>query len=323
MTDSENASDVSQVKEMNKLLPAVRKLAPSVFFRVPQTRDPVSLGSLSQQLARHNVVIFGERHHQPSVLKAQLACLAEFASVKKDVTLVLEMVNFEQQKFLDRFSSDQSYTPSDLQKDYDSTGKEAFNLEQHYGYLLLLARELGCKIRAGFLPKQHARLAMSSNLSELKKAVSESYPEFDLDRYFIQKPGSDEHYAYFESMIHGLSRRPRPEDIGSLITGQMKRIFPAQIIKDASMASAIDRVLKEAKDPAEVGVFGICGNGHSDYQYGVPERLDKGLSKPDGKAFVITSRSTAEVTSEDKEGVDWDEEVADALYVYESTPDEE
>lgn len=316
------AHDASSDTEMQRLLPPVRKMVASVTFRLPKRRDPVAFPDWLSELSRRNCVIFGERHHQPHVLKAQLAALAGLAGRLSDdeqrseqrVTVVLEMVNFEQQRYLDRFMTDENYTLTDLQTDYDLSGKESFDLEGHYGILLQLARELGCTLRAGFLPKQDARLAMS-DVEALKQRVGESYPHFDLDKYFISQPGSDKHYAYFEAMINGASRRPRTEDA---VAGTMKRIFAAQIVKDASMACAIDRALRESGDPANAKVLAICGNGHSDYGYGVPERLDAGGLLPDGKPFIITSRSTAELNGEE-----WDEEMADALYVYESILDGE
>ncbi|KAI9018914.1 hypothetical protein DFJ74DRAFT_708127 [Hyaloraphidium curvatum] len=255
---------------MKPLLPAVCKLASSVSFRLRGQPGPVPLFSALSAISRHKVVIFGERHHQPDVLKAQLALLAGLAGPlgagePGKVTLVLEMVNLEQQALLDRFIADPGYRPEQLQEDYDRTGREAFDLAGHYGFLLQLARELGCGLKAGFLPKQYARLAMSDP-SELARVAKEKLPGFDLDRYFFGKPGTDAHYAHFEGMIKGMSRRPKPGTAEwSAVTGEMRRIFPAQIAKDASMAYAVDSALRSWPDGR---VLAICGNGHSDYGHG-------------------------------------------------------
>lgn len=292
---------------MNKLLPTVTKLLPSVSFRIPGKTEPVPLPALLPELQKKRVVLFGERHGQPQVLKAQMAVLAGLAGQRtadSKLTMVLEMVNFGQQTLLDRFSTDTSYSQTDLQKDYRESGNEGFDMEGHYGFLLLLARELNVSLKAGFLPKPHARLAISDP-TELNRVATETYPAFDLERYHFSRPGSDSHYAYFEAMIRGASRRPGPEEP---VQGTMRRIFPAQLIKDASMAWSIDEVLKEGGR-----VLAICGNGHSDYGYGVPERITE-----DDKPFVITSRSVREV---EEEG--WDGESADALCVYDGAEEDE
>jgi uncharacterized iron-regulated protein len=48
-------------------------------------------------------------------------------------------------------------------------------------------------------------------------------------------------------------------------------MFPAQIIKDASMANKVNQLLKSA-DPLE-NFLVICGTGHMMYGFGVPERI--------------------------------------------------
>jgi hypothetical protein len=45
-----------------------------------------------------------------------------------------------------------------LQRAYDE-GEEGFDIENHYGALLELSRDLGVAVKAGFVPREVARLA--------------------------------------------------------------------------------------------------------------------------------------------------------------------
>ena len=57
-------------------------------------------------------------------------------------------------------------------------------------------------------------------------------------------------------------------------------MFPAQIIKDASMAFKVNELLKTCSD--DTTFYVICGNGHMQYGNGVPERIWS--ANPDLKA---------------------------------------
>ena len=65
------------------------------------------------------------------------------------VTVVMEMFNFQQQPLLDAYQADQ-ISLDELSNKYKGT--EGFALE-HYGYILEVAKKLGVKLVAGFVPK--------------------------------------------------------------------------------------------------------------------------------------------------------------------------
>ena len=48
-------------------------------------------------------------------------------------------------------------------------------------------------------------------------------------------------------------------------------MFPAQLIKDASMAYKVNELLKSGA--VDTTYYVICGTGHMQYGFGVPERI--------------------------------------------------
>jgi uncharacterized iron-regulated protein len=85
----------------------------------------------------------------------------------------------------------------------------------------------------------------------------------DLKNY---KKGSEEHYNVFESMISG-----RVLAVSQTPTDRFRKIFPAQIIKDAAMANKIVKTLNEGNKDDKILV--LMGKGHCEYGFGVPERV--------------------------------------------------
>ena len=79
--------------------------------------------------------------------------------------------------------------------------------------------------------------------------------------------GSDEHYSMFESMITGRDMHDKEQPP----TNQFRKMFPAQLIKDASMANKVNELLKVGT--LDTTYYVICGVGHMQYGYGVPERI--------------------------------------------------
>ncbi len=98
--------------------------------------------------------------------------------------------------------------------------------------------------------------------------------------------GTDEHYNYFESLFtqRNIHSQISYNNSGSQTTTtaskpkpQFRTLFPAQIIKDASMAWKVHSLLREANyNPSKKNndkYFVISGVGHMLYSHGVPERI--------------------------------------------------
>jgi uncharacterized iron-regulated protein len=240
------------------------------------------------------LVLFGEHHEQSSILKAQLCVLEGMASqaeqhskekqnTKQSIVLVLEMFNFQQQLLLDAFQNHE-ISMKELDKKYQGT--EGFAIMEHYGYLIDAARSLGIKVIGGFVPRSLGRTIIDDGKeATLKKIRDIGGPVED---FYID--GSENHYRYFQGLISG--------DMDQF-EGKYRRIFPAQILKDSFFAHTVTKIVESSEDTK---VVGICGSGHIDYGFGVPERISRTIP-----VLLLTSRM-----KEDKIEPD----IADFIYQY-------
>ena len=152
---------------------------------------------------------------------------------------------------------------------------------------LELARENATKVKlyGGFIPRTYARQIMrESKEAGLAAAKAKGYvkPDEDLE-------GTADHYNMFESMISGRDMHNKDTPPGD----QFRKMFPAQIIKDASMAFKVNELLKTSSQ--DTTLYVICGSGHMQYGNGVPERI--WAANPDLKA------QTSMIIAYEKDGV--------------------
>ncbi|KAJ3284446.1 hypothetical protein HK104_009958 [Borealophlyctis nickersoniae] len=243
-------------------------------------------------------LIFGEHHSQPDILKAQIGVLHAMASLRtptSTLTLVLEMFNQTQQPMLDAYASG-TIGLEELADQYEADGEEGFNIRTHYGTLLEDAKTLGVAVRGGFLPRSAARKCMGPDGEDAGIEYAHRMGWVDGARYM---KGSEEHFKYFTSAITGEPFVPADSNGHEQVNESegeggesdpnegLRRIFPAQVIKDNSMAHVICSTL-EAAPTGDCRVLGICGSGHGEYGFGVPERVEaRGFQRP----AVITCRS--------------------------------
>ncbi|KAJ3084510.1 hypothetical protein HK102_000629 [Quaeritorhiza haematococci] len=343
---------VTNLSTHQAFLPTLYK---TISFHKPGTRHaPTPLTGLLPFLSTSRVVIFGEQHNQPNILRAQLGLLIALANLRaggSTLTLVLEMFSLEQQHVLDAYMSG-SINLQQLQQMYAQTGSEGFDVGiTRYGQLLEKARELGVSVRAGFVPRSVARLCMNDLAKAKEIAREKGWIDADEDSYMS---GTEEHFRYFKSLITGdkfvpsssetssaagQTSHPPSKPTVSRITHSMeqldtddsdphqtaddvdaglRRLFPAQVIKDVGMANAIANVLRTAPTP-RCRVFALCGSGHCEYGLGIPERVQFAaqrlaaaangtekssetstqLSDPDvGRPVVITCKSKRQLLGE-------------------------
>ena len=223
-------------------------------------------------------VLFGEQHHEPSILKAQLCVLERMVSQTQplstntskgtaSVTVVMEMFNFQQQPLLDAYQADQ-ISLDELSNKYKGT--EGFALE-HYGYILEVAKKLGVKLVAGFVSKPFCSMMVNEGKNHVLEKIEKSGGpprEFYVD-------GSEDHYRYFQGLISGNLDK---------VVDKYRRIFPAQILRDSAFAYTVMDIVQ--KSNGQTRVLGICGSGHLDYKFGIPERIS-----PEVPIYVLTSRA--------------------------------
>lgn len=224
---------------------------------------------------RPQVIIFGEQHHQPKILAAQLKLVHKLATDPLDlkVTVVMEHFNVLQQGLLDDFAK--TGDAQALQQEY-AKSSEGFRLD-NTGYLPLLnlIRALDnddSAVKAGFPPREWARTIMRNGKEALLTDETAAEVLRDFDRWEDINV-SPEHAAYISSSISG----EKPKMPTHVSQGGLKA---AQAFKDAIMAHRIDQEVdrmqrfKNTELDSRTGIIvAICGSGHCEYGFGVTERI--------------------------------------------------
>lgn len=148
------------------------------------------------------------------------------------------------------------------------------------------------RLHAGFIPRPYARMIMRESL---EKAIAEASAK-DYIESGETCTGSDDHYNFFEGMISGRDMHDETTPPGD----NFRRMFPAQVIKDASMAYKTRKLL--ATDTASADSYLLlCGIGHMGYGYGVPERIFSKVEGIQSDTYMVCVREPDHKLSLDKE----------------------
>ena len=248
---------------------------------------------IENMICSKRLVYFGEHHEQPEVLQVELALLqalvnhvsnVETASVR----VFLEHFSLEQQNLLDKFMQNKRMEISELQQEYDDSGDESFSLEK-YSPILEFARAESEKVKlvASFVPRRFASDLVNQGEEIAHKQLSdidETLAAYVKNHY---QPGSDNHYNFFESLISGRSLNSNVEDNHvEQPSDRFRKIFPAQVFKDSVMAGIVAKHLHQP-DTKDDKFLVICGAGHSDYGFGVPERLEAVIDKENTCSITV------------------------------------
>ena len=231
-----------------------------------------------EEAADKQCVIIGELHGMPPVIQLQLDVLRKMVQRSEGVVhVVLEHFNFDMQGLLDRHN-DGALSSQDLAAEYERIDTEGHNLLP-YLPLLCAAQELQgrVKLTAGFIPRTYARQLMREGTeAALDSAKAAGYVGAD-----ESCDASDAHYNFFESLISGrdMHSDTPPSD-------RFRKMFPAQVIKDAAMAHLVSGMVSQGA--ASDRYLLLLGVGHMAYSLGVPERI---LARhPELKTYSIYSR---------------------------------
>lgn len=271
----------------------------------PDFRLPYSLNGMKNQreksealwvdkIVKSKVVFFGERHNNIDIINSQMRVLLEMSDYAKyqrlrgegtgKVSLIMEQfIAPDQQEHLELFA--RTGFVSDEMKDMGG-----FDWEK-YSKLCEFAQKLGnINFYAGF-PKRST--AVSTVVKEgYEKGVLQAVEEKSLQSSSDYIVGSDKHYNIFESMISGrnLLSDEKPTD-------DYRRIFPAQILKDCVIA----RIVANCISNGDL-VLCITGHGHTDFGYGIPERVYSYLGRKI-ESCLISCSGISETNVEEFEGI--------------------
>ena len=219
----------------------------------------------AQSITSAKLVVVGELHAYPAVVEFERRVVEGMLASRSEgrVHLVLEHFSFDMQPLLDDFGAGRS-SFAQLVTSYEATGTEGHDIPAYKPLLSLAYKEPRLALHAGFIPRSYARLVMRESLTvalEAAKTVGYVAPTETCE-------ATEAHYNFFESLISGRDMHsPTPP------SDQFRRMFPAQVIKDAAMAHRVATLFSSGVvEPADRVVV-ICGVGHSGYDHGVPERI--------------------------------------------------
>jgi len=276
---------------------------PSHRFINPVLGTKTSVNFVANSLRSKRLIYFGEIHSVPSIVNFQESVLDflvrevrnengavdrtkedEGGRISKVVVVMEHFAGTGHQSLLDKFmSEDNEQSSMSLESfidSYQEGGEEGHNLVPYWNLLNYARRNADVvEIKAGFIPRSYAKALVSEGA---EVALEAAYEDGFLDRLRPYKPGSENHYNFFESLISG-----RDVTTASMPSDRFRRIFPAQIIKDAAMAHV---VVREASASDKNRLLVICGAGHCEYRFGVPERVDEAAVVPREKTCVISTR---------------------------------
>jgi ubiquinone/menaquinone biosynthesis C-methylase UbiE/uncharacterized iron-regulated protein len=205
--------------------------------------------------------------------------------------VIFEHFNFDMQELLEDYQS-QKIDFAKLNEEY-AKGPEGHDVLA-YSPLLEHARSNpdSVKLHAGFIPRTFARTLMREGLEPaLEAAKAKDFISAD-----EMCAGSEHHYNFFDSLISGRDMHDTSTPPGE----NFRRMFPAQIIKDAAMAYKVTKLIKEDAAGHDRYLV-ICGNGHMGYGYGVPERIYSSIPEIAEQTYMILAREPDHLLSLEKE----------------------
>ncbi|TRY72743.1 hypothetical protein TCAL_00189 [Tigriopus californicus] len=242
---------------------------------------------LDKRLSAKRLVYIGEHHAQPEVVELELAIvdsmLRSLGGQNGSLYVVMEHFPMDRQDLLSKYLSG-SLELNEFHESYQAETKEGHKLLA-YEHLLEYVKAHQPKIRllAGFPPRPFSRIAMN----ETRETVAEKAIELGFlttEEELI--PGSDLHYQFFEGLISG---RPFAQSSPSDVDGNFRKIFPAQTLKDSVMAAMVTRCIRSSTGP-EDKFIAICGSGHCEYGFGVPERVESSGVIGKDETLTVTVR---------------------------------
>jgi uncharacterized iron-regulated protein len=272
------------------LPPFVQAQAPDARYRVyrPDGR-PATLAEIADAMAAVDVVFVGEQHDDPTAhaLEADLLRLAYErhgqSGDRRPVALSLEMFERDVQAVVDE------YLAGLVNEDHFLKSSRPWgNYKSDYRALVEFARDRRLPVLAANAPARYVnrvgRLGRAS-LDALPKGSKGWLPPLPYGE------ASTTYAAKFQETMKGMPHGqpgagPKPDPA---LPPLETRMLDAQALRDAAMADAIARYLRDTRRALVVHVNGAF---HSESKLGVPEHLAQYRSK--ARTLVVTIASGPE-----------------------------
>jgi uncharacterized iron-regulated protein len=249
-------------------------------FRIvsPDEEAELAFPEMIDQLARADVVFFGEQHDDPEAHRAELAVLDAIGRTGRPVVLSLEMFERDVQPLLDDYLAG-----GKSEADFIARSRPWPRYATDYRALVELARAQRWPVVASNVPRPLASAIGRRGLAALDTLAPAERRNAATG---ISCPRDDYRARFLETMrTHspGTGSAPQPGD--TLPTATAERFYLSQCVKDETMAESIVEARRRASPRAIV--LHVTGAFHSDYAQGVVARVRR--REPAWRLAVITA----------------------------------
>lgn len=270
---------------------AVLPEAPYLIFD-PHARTYVALSTAADELARADVVFFGEFHEDEAAHIAELDLMRELAARRQRLILGLEMFERDVQEGLD------DYLAGNLSEaDFMGRTRPWPNYVEAYRPLVEFARQEGWPVYATNLPQPLASAIARGGLAALdqlppdQRRLAAAEADCSIGPYWDRFIGAIVETADSSGHMAGAADDP-----------MFRPMFEAQCSRDEAMAETIASIAGEG--PL---VYHVNGAFHSDFRLGTVSRLMR--RRPDLRVMVVSA-----LPEEDREREIEDEDPSRADY---------
>jgi len=243
--------------------------------------EPLTFGTMLEDLAEAQVVYVGERHRIVRHHEVQARLVKELAA--KDIPLVvgLEQLETFQQPIVDRFNRGEL--------DFDQLAKEAawgkrWNNYEQYRPILEAAQKAGAPVLALNARAEVVRKVFrGGGVDKLAKEDRSQLPKkMQLD---------DPTYTKLLRMILMVHMAVEEDTL--------RAMAEAQISRDETMAQTIADFLKSKRGKGRTAIV-ICGSGHVNYGLGIPDRIRSRMPGVQDRIIIMSESGDVELTPEEQ-----------------------
>lgn len=215
-----------------------------------------SVRSMAKDLAKADVVFFGEKHDDPTIHSLQRQLLPVLHKYQKRLIVSFEMFERDVQSVINAYLKDEM-----TEEEFLIQSRAWGNYDPDYKSLLEYAKRENLRVLAANIPREYASRVVRSG-SEFLETLS---PE---EKALMAKEISAPPGSYKDSFLHTMglvTEHGMPGD-----ANVMDRLFYAQCMKDDTMAESIKRALD---DSPKHKLIHFNGDFHSRNYLGTVERL--------------------------------------------------
>ena len=226
--------------------------------------------AMAGELAKADVVFFGEQHDDVGTHRMQRALLEAIGRRRSNVVLAMEMFERDVQPVLDQYLAG-----TITEEQFLAASRPWPKYARDYRPLVEYARARGWKVVAGNVPRRLASAVAKEGMPAVV-SLPDSTRRFAAAEF--RCPVNDDYFERCEKQMGGHAAAGMDARTTTL------RYYEAQCVKDETMAESIAAVMNGGPD--QPLVVHVNGSFHSDFGDGTAERLKR--RRRDAKVEVVT-----------------------------------